>query len=629
MRSSRDQIAIGETEMARALFAGRYADILAQTIDSRAAGCSAGDEAFVVGALCFVGRIEEAELFLENARRGSAPAVRTLAAGGFFLTVGRARSGDFAGARSALRRAYRETSHGRDPWARAFLFQAVACCHYFEARYTRAATAALNAQGCALEARFAYVQMLATDMRAHVLAQRGDLDEGLRLLEQAREHARHLGFDVNVRVIEASIALERARVNHPIDSIAELEGLLEATDIQDGYSRRLMLSELAKCYALIGRGAAAARALEGAARLAGKAPRVQAALACTRAEVARVREGWARARAHIVQARRIATGLVDPLLHAEIAGLDLGCATFLGDRRRRAAAIREVQALLADHGLQRARSCLQQYAPETCANTRDDEMDELTRALRAVGAEARSGIASRDAARAVLRTGLWGLTAEACGLVPGRRIHLFEDAVVLESEDDTRRLDGLPPRGRAILSALARRPQSKEALLAVVWGVAQYRPERHDSLVKTTISRLRAALGRDNMWIETVEGGYRIAEGIALVAHEHRLDTEPASLADLEAAPAAADARAGGAEETRRSRWARLAHELTDASEWSVGHLAGRVRGSVRTVSRDLSQMHRQGLVERLGSGRGTRYRVRPPAATAPDNDRVRERARP
>ena len=56
--------------------------------------------------------------------------------------------------------------------------------------------------------------------------------------------------------------------------------LLEATDIQDSYSRRLMLCELAKCYALGGRGAEAARALDEASRLTAKAQRVQAALAC-------------------------------------------------------------------------------------------------------------------------------------------------------------------------------------------------------------------------------------------------------------------------------------------------------------------------------------------------------------
>ena len=197
-------VTIGDTESARRLYAGRYADILADTIDSQAAGCEEADVAFVVGALSFVGRVEEAELFLENHRCGKHPSIRMLAAGGFFVTVAHARSGDFARARRTLARAYRETAARRDAWSRAFLFQAIACCHYFTANYTRAARAALNAQASALEARFAYVQMLATDMRAHVLAQRGDLDEGLRLLEQARHHAQHLGFDVNVRVIEVS-----------------------------------------------------------------------------------------------------------------------------------------------------------------------------------------------------------------------------------------------------------------------------------------------------------------------------------------------------------------------------------------------------------------------------------------
>jgi tetratricopeptide (TPR) repeat protein len=616
-------VAIGDTELARCLYAGRYADILAQTIDSRAVGCDAADVAFVVGALCFVGRLDEAELFLENGRRGSPVAVRTLAAGGFFLTVARARSGDFAGARRTLLRAFRETSRGRDAWSRAFLFQAVACCHYFEARYARAAQAALGAHGSALEARFAYLQMLATDMRAHVLAQRGDLDEGLRLLEQARDHARHLGFDVNMRVIEASIALERARVSHPIDAIAELEHLLEATDIQDGYSRRLMLSELAKCYALVGRGPEAIRAVDEAARLATRDPRARAALACARAEVTRVIGGWATAQPHLIEARRLVAHVVDPPLRAEIAGLELGCATFLGKAKRRAAALRELEALVAEHRLQRARSWLCQY---TAASRAAVELDDLTRALRSVVATARIGVASRDATHAVLRTGLWGLLAEASGLAPGRRIHLFDDAEVLESDGDARRLGGLPPRGRAVLLAVARRPQSKEALLAVVWGLTDYRPERHDSLVKTTISRLRAALGRDNMWIETVEGGYRIAEGITVVAHGYQLVAEPSSLTEVETL--GAQPRRAAADQARATRWARLARELGQAVDLSVGDLAGSVRASVRTISRDLSEMHRRGLVERIGEGRGTRYHARAPVEAIDEGGQTRQRAR-
>jgi DNA-binding transcriptional ArsR family regulator len=598
-------VTIGETEIARRLYAGRYADILGETIDSQAAGSEPADVAFVVGALSFVGRVEEAELFLENHRRGRQPSIRTLAAGGFFVTVAHARSGDFVRARRTLVRAYRETSARRDAWSRAFLFQAIACCHYFTAKYTRAARAALNAQASALEARFAYVQMLATDMRAHVLAQRGDLDEGLRLLEQARNHAHHLGFDVNVRVIEVSVALERARVNHPVDAIAMLEHLLEATDIQDSYSRRLLLCELGRCYALVGRGQEAHRAVDEAARLGTRDPRAQAALACARAEVARIVGGWATAPVHLADARRLASGVNDPPLQAEIAGLELGCATFLGDSARRASAIRELESLVAEHNLYRARSWLFQY---DVASTAADS-DELARTLRPVVATARDGLESREASQAVLRTGLWGLVAEAGGLRPARRIHLFEDAEVLEAEGDVRRLHGLPPRGRAVLVALGRRPLSKEALLASVWGVSTYRPERHDSLVKTTISRLRAALGRDHMWVETVEGGYGIAPTVEVVAHGYELATEPSSLAEL-------TTLAGGKtddtpEDARAVRWARLAQELGQSSERSAGDLAVAVRASLRTVSRDLSEMNKQGLVERIGEGRGTRYRAR------------------
>ena len=166
---------------------------------------------------------------------------------------------------------------------------------------------------------------------------------------------------------------------------------------------------------------------------------------------------------------------------------------------------------MAEHNLYRARSWLFQYDVAASAA----EADELARTLRPVVATARLGAESREATQAILRSGLWGLVAEASGLPPSRRIHLFEDAEVLEAEGDVRRLSGLPPRGRSVLTALARRPLSKEALLAAVWGVPSYRPERHDSVVKTTISRLRAALGRGHMWIETVEGGYGLAEGIS------------------------------------------------------------------------------------------------------------------
>ena len=575
MRKTAAPPAPGETEIARRLYAGRYADILADTIDSRAAGCAPEDVAFVVGALCFVGRAEEAELFLESHRRGKQPAIRTLAAGGFFLTVAHARSGDFMRARRTLTRAHRETAERRDPWSRAFLFQAIACCHYFTAKYTRAARAAFNAQASAIEAHFAYIQMLATDMRAHVLAQRGDLDEGLRLLEQARDHARHLGFDVNVRVIEASIALARARVNHPVDAVAVIEQLLEATDIQDGYSRRL-LSPISR----------AATRCSGADRTRGApSTRPRASARVTRARRRRWRARAPRWRACSAAGRRRcrispkrdAWPRASTIRHSRprSPGSSSAAPTFLDDVGRRAAAIGVLEALVTEHNLYRARSWLFQYDVTSSAA----EADELARTLRPVVATARLGVESRAATQAILRCGLWGLVAEASGLPPARRIHLFDDAEVLEAEGDVRRLSGLPPRGRSVLTALSRRPLSKEALLAAVWGVPSYRPERHDSVVKTTISRLRAALGRGHMWVETDRGRLRAGRG-----HHRAGRTTTISRASRcrwrrsRSCRSVAAGKAGAAEEARAVRWARLAQEIVQSGERSVGEL--RDRGS-------------------------------------------------
>lgn len=606
--------AIGGTPIARQLYAGRYADILAATIDGEAAGCEPDDVAFVVGALSFVGRLEEAELLLENHRRAGDLAPRSLCAAGFFMTVALSRSGDFERARATLRRATAETGGRRDSWSRSFLLQGAAACHFFSARYRRAARAALGAQGAAQRARFAYVQMLATDMRAHVGLQRGELDEGLRLLEQARTHARHLGLDVNAQVIEVSIALERGVVAHPARAIASLEALVEAADIQDGYSRRLLLSQLSRCYALVGRGEEARRAVDEAARLSTRDGRARLAIACTRAEVHRVLGGWPAAEPFIEEARALAGERADPSWETEIAGLELGRATWLSLPAERAAAQAALERLFAEHQLYRAASWLYQHGARESAAA----VDEYARILRPVVASARFGRESREAIQALLRTGLWGLTAEACGLVPGRRVHLFDDAEVLERDGDVRRLERLPPRGRAILVALSRRPLSREGLLRAAWNVNPYRPHRHDAVIKTTISRLRDALGRDVLWLETVEGGYRLADGVEVVVHGFELSARPGSLEEVaalaESTPpaqrSAAGSAASAAPDLKAARWARIARALAGAEPIAAGELARDLRVPVRTVSRDLGEMFAQGLLERSGEGRSTRYRA-------------------
>ncbi len=80
--------------------------------------------------------------------------------------------------------------------------------------------------------------------------------------------------------------------------------------------------------------------------------------------------------------------------------------------------------------------------------------------------------------------------------------------------------------------------RGKEQLLAAVWGIARYRPDRHDAIVYTAVSRLRGLLGTAGHWVENHEGAYRLASQVAF----RGLDGAPAPVAvapDLaQAAPA-------------------------------------------------------------------------------------------
>src|ERR1700704_5220699 len=115
---------VGETELARWFFAGRYEELIATTYDSND-DIAPADLAFVVGALTFVDRVDDARAAFEvwRARAGTDPDPRTVAACRFFRGLPRARAGSFDRS-SALRVAggFR-ARHDPDPWVRALIFQ--------------------------------------------------------------------------------------------------------------------------------------------------------------------------------------------------------------------------------------------------------------------------------------------------------------------------------------------------------------------------------------------------------------------------------------------------------------------------------------------------------------------------
>src|SRR4051812_47259770 len=83
-RSSMGQV--GDTAAARDFFAGRYAKVAAETFDAATMDFSDEDVAFAVGALTFLGRVDDAQTCFDGwKQRAKAADPRTVAASRFFL----------------------------------------------------------------------------------------------------------------------------------------------------------------------------------------------------------------------------------------------------------------------------------------------------------------------------------------------------------------------------------------------------------------------------------------------------------------------------------------------------------------------------------------------------------------
>lgn len=568
-----DDAPVGDGEIAARFYQGRYHEVLAATVD-RAGPVAPRDLAFAVGALAFRGRLVEAELLARTAAR--APSPRTRAAAAFFIAVAQSRGGRFDDAARTLRDALRATSGGRDPWCRALLLQGAACARYFAGRWSRALVDAEGAQRCALAAGFAYASMLANDLRGHALAAVRSVAEGVEALALAREQAERLGYDENARVIATSVALHRASAAPAAEALAllDVDGL--AAPVQDAYTLRSFLVARAPWLAWAGRGGEARALLARAEPLCAAGDRPRALLALSRAHVARVCEGWDACDALLDDAAPWLDAAPDPVLRAELTALRGCAARARGDADGFAAAQRALAALARESGVTAARQWLAAWGIG-----------------RDAALPAPLAVAASRSARCALDRGLLGLLPESVGLRPGRRLHRFDDALVVEAAGDLVRLPALSPRSAALLGALGRGLTLRGELVEAAWGLRGARVERHAGALKTAVARLRQALGPARTWVLAHGDGYAMAPDVTVLDHAAPRATTPGTTA--------------GAHGTRRRL---LLARLGTERAASVGELARAVDIPQRTLVRELGALCADGFVVREGAGRATRYRL-------------------
>lgn len=571
-RASQRPPRVGETVAARDFYAGAYAKVVAATVDAPPMELADVDVAFAVGALTFVGRVPDAQTLFDGYRlaRGLHDE-RTLAASRFFLGVAYARAGEFARAARFLVEGVRSRLRAGDPWSRSFGFQGLAAHRYFTGRHRAAAQHALRAQRAAQVAQFAYVQMLATDLRGHALVQLGRYQAGRALLEQAQGFAERLGFGMNAYAIACSMAIYKAKLKISPDAIAELEALL-ARRAHDSYSKRMLLAQAAIQYALRGRAESARRALgsadEDALRVEGRRAKVASLLA--RLYVARFSAGRAACAEVLAQAHEL---------------LDANDLTFQADLRP-----------------------FERYVARTPAPPiertpfAEDEVSPLLDA----GLRGDAHVVVR-----LLATGALGLIPEVLGLEPGRRVLLLarDDTLVVEDHGDLWARRSPPRWATTLLRALAR-GATKEQIVAALWGLRRYSPERHDPLVRTTIHRLRALIEPRGEWVAATPDGYALSAELVLHGAAEPLagGERWAEADDLEVEAGAVPPAFGGRAATLEERALELV--ARDGST-SVPEAARALDVSASTALRALRRLVAQRKLRKTGAARSTRYRPR------------------
>jgi DNA-binding transcriptional ArsR family regulator len=318
-----------------------------------------------------------------------------------------------------------------------------------------------------------------------------------------------------------------------------------------------------------------------------------------------VRSGWAAALPFIERAETLLRGAPDAKRAAEVAGLKLAAARWRKDDQTAREAAATLRRLHSDAGLYAAGAWLFLYGADSDRPLGfvPSDGDQSTRLLTAV---------TRRSVDEVVQAGLLGLLPEALGQEPGRRIVALPDLLIIEDHGDVRTYPGLAPRCRQVLEAIARGEGARGQLLQAVWGIGHYRPERHDSVIKTTVSRLRSALGDRSAWLVSRNGRYELVPGVE--AQLLGPSSLPPRISAGEGVPDPARLSEDGGKQAQRRK--RVLHALSTGRASSAGPLARVLGLPLRTVSRELSALHERGLVTRTGSGPATRYHVVPPKGT-------------
>ncbi len=598
-------------DLATLFYRGQFETLVERTLESPGATWPKALAHYIIGALAFLGRIDDALVFFRKHR--AELDVTGLAAARFFCGIALIRVMRYDEGRRFLADNLRTAARAAPPpTARFYIFQGVAFCRFFQSRYALGLVSAKKAWEAALEADYAYGQSLAADLRAHLLVRTGQVTAGLAEFDTVARLARRHGFGSTADFVAAAQFYYRAQYGllGP-GTIKELEKHVARLSPEDNFSLAAAQTGLAHQLALRGKLHRSEALLAEAARVLlkgghrGHKVMMFHKLAHNRYYMGRYDE----AREFLEKGAAELDKRFDLDQWLELVGLELKVARRSGwDHEKLAPLEALVRRLTERVGSGLARN-IQWRELETGAPTlRGDDVLGDVRHL------CRHGEATpyADVLR-LIESGYLGFLHEVLPRAPERRAVCFDllpQRITVVDEGEIT-IEDEPVSGalKAVALQIARAPGTKKDLIESHWGFV-YHALRHDPLVYALINRLRKALGPAGAWLTFVDGAYGFLPGVRVFTYEPQGLSMALPATAFPASPQKRLDPGGASGEDAALNYRQLAI-LTELSRREAVNVQDCVRlfGISRiTAFRDLGDLARRGLLRRHGKGRATSY---------------------
>lgn len=591
--------------MVRELFyKGHYSKILKDTIDHPSYTPNSETLPWAIGALCFTGRILEAEkIFRQNRKQFSS---EDLAAGLFFLGISKRRVGEIRQSIKLIRE-LKVVSKNGGSLEKFFYFQGLAFLRYFSGQFRSCRFLAENSLAAALESQFFYGRMLALDILAHSSISLGQVQSGLKSMSQAlslAESLGHSGLFTSLQVSELNYKLLYGIEQEA--TLKDINQLIGANSFEDNYSQAYLFLELTRHYTRSGDFQSANKSLEKASTLIYQSShkKQRTLLSLRMAELE-----YQRGQFH--RALMLISGIKNEFSH-QVAEVSIESQTFgleekivkalnlssensqgFGDKLKLLS--QKSQLGLVNRYMHRRNQVF------SSRQTGDDLIGDLKDQVN-MDSSIQSKILQKMADKNCLTFAL-----DTLSLVRGQRylvVNFLPGKVLLAGEDGI----FLRHLGRSditlkLIKALSQDWLDKGQLIELVWEYS-YDSFRHDPMLFSGLQVLRKILFPFDNWLLRSEQGYRLDPKISLK------DLQPQNLSSSKYKKPMSPIDIQS-DQLSNLNYRQIEFLQSDkAFNQAVGIQEYLTIFSVSkiTASRDLAQLTNMGFLQRIGKGRATKY---------------------